>query len=71
MKLPKISSEAFALIIIGYIILIGCALAYYSSRPEPLGAYITQRNCQFIEFADLHAAACRDGSTWLVSPLNP
>jgi len=70
MKLPKISlkTQIVVLLIVGFV---SCAVYLYAKLPSPLDAYITQRNCQFIEFAGIHAEACDDGSAWLVEPLKP
>jgi len=39
-----------------------------SQPPDPLAQFITHRQCSFIEFGDLHAAACTDGTQWTVGP---
>ena len=35
---------------------------------DPLAQFITRRQCSFVEFGDLHAAACTDGTQWTVGP---
>ena len=72
MKLPKVNPSVVVpiIIIILMVVTVGI-LAALATHPNPLDAYITQRNCQFIQFADLSAAVCADGTTWLVSTLKP
>ncbi len=71
MKLPKISPTGFTIIVLVSILLLGVLGAILAQRAYPLDQYVVSRQCDFIEFADLSAASCTDGTSWLVSPLQP
>lgn len=72
MKLPKLSTHLIAVILCTLIVIGSMAGVWRAlTSSNPLAAYTTSRQCTFIELAALHAAACSDGTVWLISPLKP
>ncbi len=53
------------------IIVFVLVVIYFTQPSNLLAQYITHRTCDFIEFGELHAAVCTDGSQWSVSPFLP
>ncbi len=71
MKIPKLSTGMTTLLIALLVTALVVLAAGIIFLPDPLDAYTVNRQCTFIQFADLQAAACTDGTSWLVAPLNP
>ena len=72
MKLSKLNPMIVVTIAIVVLVALAVVLAMINLlHPNPLSQYTVSRQCDFIQFADLSAAVCADGTTWLVSTLKP
>jgi hypothetical protein len=70
LKLPKLSAGTI-IIIIGLVMAMMLVLTLFFSPPDPLDAFVTSRQCDFIQYGDLSAASCTDGTNWAVSEYQP
>lgn len=72
LKLPDFQkSKLMSIYVFLIVVLVAEVLTLTQPRSDPLDAYIVSRQCDFITFADLSAAACDDGTNWTVSEYQP
>ncbi len=71
LKLPKLSTGMTTLLIAFLVTALVVLAVGIIFLPDPLDAYITRRNCQFIQYGALSAASCSDGTNWTISEVQP